>query len=345
MVPTFTMHRLTGEVPSFAPAVSPRVRRRPSPWPPHQHSEPASESTTHKWWSCTADRPVSTRLEPASRLRSFPRWFKTAFTPSRLTCRTRVVWRCRPVPALSGLLPPSPASPGSGCPQLQRPAATGPRWSPFTSTRYMAPRGAPEHCNRTPLRNECEGAPNGMHVRVQLGVDRAVGLGAVVPRLDGATPGEDDAASRYRFCRRAPPPWCPATPPGRPPAGAGGTYRWTDPVTERPGYGLGCSGATETVLAVGMGGRTRRPGVLMHAGCDGRGTGRAATEQPPLDVSGQIALGLTSGHAVALRRAVVAADRRRVCTLMCPWTSRSDHAMGSDCVARMPAAAAPERPH
>ena len=70
---------------------------------------------------------------------------QTAFTPSRLTCRTRTVWWCRPVPALSGLLPPSPTSPGSGCPQLQRPAATGPRWSPFTSTRYMAPRGAPEH--------------------------------------------------------------------------------------------------------------------------------------------------------------------------------------------------------
>ncbi|MEX5635202.1 tyrosine-type recombinase/integrase, partial [Parafrankia sp. FMc2] len=29
------------------------------------------------------------------------------------------------VPALSGLLPPSPAPPGSGCPQLHRPAATG----------------------------------------------------------------------------------------------------------------------------------------------------------------------------------------------------------------------------
>ncbi len=28
------------------------------------------------WWSCTADRPTSTRLEPASRLRSFTHWFK-----------------------------------------------------------------------------------------------------------------------------------------------------------------------------------------------------------------------------------------------------------------------------
>jgi len=32
-VPTFTMHRSLGEVASCAPAASPRVRRRPSPWP------------------------------------------------------------------------------------------------------------------------------------------------------------------------------------------------------------------------------------------------------------------------------------------------------------------------
>ncbi|MCX4757205.1 tyrosine-type recombinase/integrase [Kitasatospora purpeofusca] len=46
-------------------------------------------------------------------------------TPLRPARRTRTVWQYRPVPALSGLLPPSPASPGSGCPQLHRPAATG----------------------------------------------------------------------------------------------------------------------------------------------------------------------------------------------------------------------------
>jgi hypothetical protein len=34
VVPTFTMYRLTGGVPSFSPAVSPRLRRRHSPWPP-----------------------------------------------------------------------------------------------------------------------------------------------------------------------------------------------------------------------------------------------------------------------------------------------------------------------
>src|SRR5215472_8261052 len=46
------------------------------------------------------------------------------------------------VPALSGLLPPSPAPPGSGCPQLHRPAATRRRRRSLTSTRTTAPRCA-----------------------------------------------------------------------------------------------------------------------------------------------------------------------------------------------------------
>jgi hypothetical protein len=62
-------------------------------------------------------------------------------TPSRLACRARAVWQYRPVPSLSGLLPPSSAPPGSGCPQLHRAAATAQRWA-FHPTRSMAPRGA-----------------------------------------------------------------------------------------------------------------------------------------------------------------------------------------------------------
>jgi hypothetical protein len=46
-------------------------------------------------------------------------------TPLHSASRTQTIWQCWPVPALSGLLPPSPAPPGSGCPQLHRPAATG----------------------------------------------------------------------------------------------------------------------------------------------------------------------------------------------------------------------------
>ena len=49
-------------------------------------------------------------------------------TPFRLACRTRAIWQCWPVPSLSGLLPPSPASPGIRLPSASpaccdRPAA------------------------------------------------------------------------------------------------------------------------------------------------------------------------------------------------------------------------------
>jgi hypothetical protein len=118
MVPAFTMCRSTREMPSFVPAASPRLRRRPSPWPPHRRNFPASELTAHpSQRSRTAPRPTSTRLEPVRRLRNVDTGFSR--TPSRLACRTRTVWQYRHVPSLSGLLPPSPAPPGSDCPQLQ----------------------------------------------------------------------------------------------------------------------------------------------------------------------------------------------------------------------------------
>jgi hypothetical protein len=45
-------------------------------------------------------------------------------TPLRPARRTRTIWQYWHVPDLSGLLPPSPTPPGSGCPQLRCPAAT-----------------------------------------------------------------------------------------------------------------------------------------------------------------------------------------------------------------------------
>ena len=53
----------------------------------------------------------------------------------------------------------------------------------------------------------------------------------------------------------------------------GPTARGHPPLSSEPsgnneaGYGLVAPGATEAVLAVGMGGRNRRPGVLIHACC------------------------------------------------------------------------------
>src|SRR6266540_510558 len=135
-VPTFPTCRLTGAVPSFSPAASPRLRRRPSAWPPIRTVSPAPESRcatlTRACAACPAHiHQVRGRFWPYGGLTTG----SALLTPSRLASRTQVIWQCRPVPSLSGLLPPSPAPPGSGCPQLQRPAATGRRRSPFTSAR------------------------------------------------------------------------------------------------------------------------------------------------------------------------------------------------------------------
>jgi hypothetical protein len=50
VVPAFTMNRSSGEVPSYTPAASPRLRRRHSPWPPESTTSirPRSSPPQHK---------------------------------------------------------------------------------------------------------------------------------------------------------------------------------------------------------------------------------------------------------------------------------------------------------
>jgi hypothetical protein len=77
---------------------------------------------------CAAVRPASTRFEPALRLEglrsSVPRvHLPVLLAGPGLSGGANPSRRCR------GCFPPSPAPPGSGCPQLHRPAATGRRWA------------------------------------------------------------------------------------------------------------------------------------------------------------------------------------------------------------------------
>jgi hypothetical protein len=94
-------------------------------------------------------RPVSARFEPVNAL-------KGVMTPVPRVLLSVSLAGPAPsgspgrAPAFPGPLPPSPAPPGSGCPQLQRPAATGRRRRPLTSTRTTAPHGA---------RRKASGAP------------------------------------------------------------------------------------------------------------------------------------------------------------------------------------------
>ena len=106
IVPVFTANRSISLASSFAPAASPRLRRRPSPWPPCRHAKPVTESATHTGWPCAAPRPISTRFEPVPCLRSFNTG--SSRIPSDLARRTRPVWQYQAVPALSALLPALP---------------------------------------------------------------------------------------------------------------------------------------------------------------------------------------------------------------------------------------------
>src|SRR5215212_11934642 len=89
------------------------------------HEIPTPESPARSGQACTAPRPTSARLEPMPRLRGFNHWFALA-TPSRLACRTRAVWQCRPVPSLSGLLPPVPCASRTGLPPASTTRCDGP---------------------------------------------------------------------------------------------------------------------------------------------------------------------------------------------------------------------------
>jgi hypothetical protein len=193
MVPVFTEDRLISPASSFAPAASPRLRRRLSPWPPHRHAKPASESARPMSGPCTATRPISTRFEPVPRLRSFATG--SSRMPSDLACRTRPVWQSRAAPALSALLPALTGVSRIGL----RSAPTGPLRRPGKEVlhllRFSAPHGAQ--------------APRG--------ADRPCGLS---PQLGSGRPYGDDAGAglvlpvrcRQSACMR----WYAACSPGVP---------------------------------------------------------------------------------------------------------------------------------
>jgi hypothetical protein len=138
-----------------SPAVSQRPRHRYAADLPHGLPGLIKESSrkvpaegpsgrTHR------ARPVSTRFEPVHVIKDLmtpvPRVLLSATlagpAPSGSTGTSRLCQGC---------FPPSPAPPGSGCPQLHRPATTGQRRRSLTSTRTTAPRGAALEPWRLPI--------------------------------------------------------------------------------------------------------------------------------------------------------------------------------------------------
>ena len=97
--------------------------------------------------SCAADRPISARLEPASRLRRVHHWFACA-APSHLARRARTVWQYQHGSPSRGRLPPITVVPSDRLPRrfirpLRRPNGDGlspPLDTPGASWRTAPPR-------------------------------------------------------------------------------------------------------------------------------------------------------------------------------------------------------------
>ena len=140
-VPVFTANRSISLASSFAPAASPQLRRRHSPWPPHRHAKSASESAICTRQPCTATRPLSTRFEPVPRLRSFTTG--SSRIPSDLARRTRPVWQYQAVPALSALLPALPGVSRIGLRSAPTRLLRQPGEKVSHLLRFPAPHGAP----------------------------------------------------------------------------------------------------------------------------------------------------------------------------------------------------------
>ena len=109
----------TGSAPSYAPAASPRLRRRHSPWPPGRRHHPTKEfPTPHRRAGARCYAALIHQVRAAGSLeeRSVA---GSSRTPFCLASRTRAVWQCRPVPSLSGLLSTLP-----GVPRFRLPSAS-----------------------------------------------------------------------------------------------------------------------------------------------------------------------------------------------------------------------------
>jgi hypothetical protein len=107
--PCSTRNRLISLAPSFAPAASPQLRRRPSSWPSRRHAKPATKSAAPEQpRNGRALHPGPYPPDLSRRLAYGALTTGSCRIPSDLARRTQPVWQYQAVPALSALLPTLP---------------------------------------------------------------------------------------------------------------------------------------------------------------------------------------------------------------------------------------------
>ena len=90
MVPTFTLGPFDGIEPSFAPATSPRLRRRPSPWPPDRRDAPAKEFPRPRRTGARCYPALIRQVRAGGSLEGRSA-AGSSRTPFRLACRTQTI--------------------------------------------------------------------------------------------------------------------------------------------------------------------------------------------------------------------------------------------------------------
>ena len=136
--------RSAGSAPGYAPAASPRVRRRPSSWPPHRLRFPASESPPRSHGRvCTAARPRSARFEPVPELEGFPPPVHSRCTLSASLAGPGPSGSAGPSRRCQGRFPPDRrTSTGPAALSFKPGCCDSPAVGPSTPPESLAPRGA-----------------------------------------------------------------------------------------------------------------------------------------------------------------------------------------------------------
>ena len=132
--PRSLCNRSSGEAPGYAPATSPHLRRRLSVWPPCRRHLPVRELPAIGGYALLPSPDPSgfelvDRLERLCYAGSPSLHLPVSLAGPAPSDGAGTSRRCR------GCLPPSPAFPSSGCPQLHQPATTGQQRCPFTTAR------------------------------------------------------------------------------------------------------------------------------------------------------------------------------------------------------------------
>lgn len=190
--PCSLLDRSSEEAPDTAPAVSPWLRRSPSPWPPKGCEKTTLRSSPPKSASAHRDQPRSTRFELVTTLRDVTRRFLAYTFPTRSPGPRHLAVLATSRPC-QGRLPPSPAPPGSGCPQLRRPAGEGlspphDQTAPHGATAHPSPHPeSPQAAPRTAARAQTpRSRSSGVSSITGSAVNQTLPSGATGHSTDGA---------------------------------------------------------------------------------------------------------------------------------------------------------------